>query len=168
MSWIQRLFETYELCADAPQFDGQLLPVSYTEQQAHVEIVLDHVGNFQRAAPVPRENIVFPATEESAGRTNKPVPHPICDKIQYCAADYKKFGGQKESYFDDYIRQLRQWQAFDPNVKVDAVLRYVENGTVVADLIRAGVFYCGPDDMLLTEWTSEAPTPEIFKILTPK
>ena len=169
MSWMQKLYETYERCADAPQFEKDPpLPVSHTEQQAHVEIVLDQAGNFQRAALVARENIVFPATEESAGRTSKPVPHPLCDKIQYCASDYKKFGGEKESFFDDYIRQLRQWQRFDPNVKVDAVLRYVEKGTVVADLIHAGVFHCGPDNTLLTEWKSEAPTPEIFKILTAK
>jgi CRISPR-associated protein Csd1 len=142
--------------------------VSHTEQQAHVEIVLDQAGNFQRAALVARENIVFPATEESAGRTSKPVPHPLCDKIQYCAADYKTFGGEKESFFEDYLRQLRQWQRFDPNAKVEAVLRYVEKKTVVADLIHFGVFHCGPDNTLLTEWTSEAPTPEIFKILIAK
>ncbi|MFZ0934915.1 MAG: type I-C CRISPR-associated protein Cas8c/Csd1 [Bryobacteraceae bacterium] len=169
MSWIQKLYETYELCANAPQFEKEpLLPVSHTEQQAHIEIILDQTGTFQRAAAVAKENTVFPATEESAGRTNRPVPHPICDKIQYCAADYKVFGGTKECFFEDYIRQLRQWQTQYPNAKVGAVLRYVEKGSVVADLVRAGVLHCGPDHTLLTEWVSEAPTPEIFKMLTAK
>jgi hypothetical protein len=98
MSWIQKLYETYDLCVNAPQFEKDpLLPVSHTEQQAHIEIIVDQSGNFQRAAVVARENTVFPATEDSAGRTNKPVPHPICDKIQYCAADYKEFGGRKSA-----------------------------------------------------------------------
>ncbi|MBZ5627052.1 MAG: type I-C CRISPR-associated protein Cas8c/Csd1 [Acidobacteriia bacterium] len=144
------------------------MPVSHTEQQAHIEIILDHGGTFQRAAVVAKENTVFPATEESAGRTSKPVPHPICDKIQYCAADYKEFGGTKECFFEDYIRQLRQWQTEYPNAKVGAVLRYVEKGTVVADLVRAGVLHCGSDHALLTAWVSEAPTPELFKMLTAK
>ena len=38
MSWMQKLYETYELCANAPQFEKKpLLPVSHTEQQAHLE-----------------------------------------------------------------------------------------------------------------------------------
>jgi CRISPR-associated protein Csd1 len=117
---------------------------------------------------VARENTVFPATEKSAGRTSEPVPHPICDKILYCAADYKKFGGTKDSFFQAYIDQLRQWQTEYPSAKAGAVLRYVEKGTVVADLVRASVLHCGPDQVLLTEWSSEAPTPEIFKMLTAK
>jgi CRISPR-associated protein Csd1 len=169
MSWIHKLYETYERCANAPQFENDpLLPVSHTEQQAHIEIVLDANGNFQRAATVAREITVFPATEESAGRTNKPEPHPICDKIQYCAADYKEFGGVKECFFEDYIRLLRLWQDYDTNPKVRAVLHYVQKGTVVGDLVRAGVLHCDPHNTLLTEWRSEVPTPEIFKILTAK
>jgi len=117
---------------------------------------------------VAKENTAFPATEESAGRTSKPVPHPICDKIQYCAADYKEFGGAKECFFGDYIRQLREWHSACPNAKVGAVLRYVEKGNVVADLVQAGVLHCGADHTLLTEWASEVPAPDLFKMLTAK
>ena len=169
MSWIQKLYETYELCADAPQFKNKPWPVSHTEQQAHIDIVVDQEGNFQRAALVDKEDTVIPATEASAGRTGKkPPPHPLCDKIQYCAADYKTFGGTKPPFFEEYIHQLHQWQAYDANPKVHAVLRYVEKASVVADLVRAGVLYCGSDNRLLTEWTSEALVPGLFKMLTPK
>lgn len=169
MSWIQKLYETYELCAEAPQFVKKPWPASHTEQQAHIEIVIDQDGNFQRAAVVDKEDTVIPATEASAGRTGKkPPPHPLCDKIQYCAADYKTFGGTKTPFFDEYIHQLQRWQGYDANPKVHAVLRYVEKATVVADLVRAGVLYCGSDHRLLTEWTSEAPTPSLFRMLTPK
>jgi CRISPR-associated protein Csd1 len=169
MSWIQKLYKTYEVCADAPQFDKKPWPVSHTEQQAHIDIVVDQGGNFQRAALVDKEDTVIPATEASAGRTGKkPPPHPLCDKIQYCAADYKTFGGTKQPFFEEYIHQLHQWQAYDANPKVHAVLSYVEKASVVADLVRAGVLHCGPDHKLLTEWTSEAPVPGLFKMLTPK
>jgi CRISPR-associated protein Csd1 len=155
---------------DAPQFENEpLLPVSHTEQQAHLEIVLDSEGNFQRAQLLQKETTVVPATESSAGRTGKkPPPHPLCDKIQYCAGDYKSFGGAKESFFDEYIGQLRRWCGYDANHKLGAVLRYVEQGKVVADLVNAGLLFCGRDNALFTEWTSDAPAPGIFKILTAK
>ena len=169
MSWIQKLYETYERCASAPQFDGQLLPVSHTEQQAHIEIVLDEAGNFQRAALVEKETTVVPATEESAGRVGtKPPPHPLCDKIQYCAADYEAFGGAKEPFFDDYVKQLRQWQAYEATPKASAVLSYVEKRSVVADLTRSGILTCGLDGRLLTEWKSDSPIPDLLKMLPPK
>jgi CRISPR-associated protein Csd1 len=169
VSWIQKLYETYELCANAPQFEKEpLLPVSHTEQQVHVEIVLDQNGNFQRASLVAKETTAVPATEDSAGRTSKPTPHPLCDKIQYCAADYAAFGGIKDPFFDKYIQQLRRWHDYDPDPKVGAVLSYVEKGSVVGDLIRAGVLHCGPDQVLLTGWTSDDPAPSIFKVLVPK
>ena len=75
MSWIQKLYETYERCANAPQFESEpLLPVSHTEQQAHIEIVLDEAGNFQRAATVRKESTVVPATEPSM-RTSPPAAY---------------------------------------------------------------------------------------------
>ena len=84
---------------------------------------------------VGKETTVVPATEGSAGRTGrKPPPHPLCDKIQYCAADYQEFGGGKEPFFAEYIEQLQRWDAFDSNPKVHAVLAYVRKRTVVGDL----------------------------------
>jgi CRISPR-associated protein Csd1 len=165
MSWMQRLYETYERCNGAPQFEkNPLLPVGHVEQQAHIEIVLDGEGNFQRAAVVNKEKTIIPVTENSAGRTSKPVPHPLCDKIQYCAADYQRFGGVKTSSFEKYIEQLRDWQAKEPTPKVRAVLRYLEKGSVVSDLIGAAILHCGPDNKLVTEWNESSP-PELFKFL---
>lgn len=169
MSWIQKLHDTYEQCASAPQFEkSPPLPVNHVEQQAHIEIVLDQKGNFLRASPVNKEVTAIPATEDSAGRTAKIAPHSLCDKIQYCASDYSKFGGEKESGFEPYIQQLRKWQGEFPTAKGQAVLRYVEKGTIVADLVEAKVLHCGPDGRLLTEWTEDSPIPEVLKMMTPK
>jgi CRISPR-associated protein Csd1 len=44
----------------------------------------------------------------------------------------------------------------------------VEKGSVIADLVESGVLFCGPDQKLLTGWTSDGPAPAIFKLLTPK
>jgi CRISPR-associated protein Csd1 len=169
MSWIQKLYETYELCADAPQFARDPPePVSHTLTTTHVEIVLDQDGTFLRAVLLDREPTVVPATERSRLRTGtNPPPHPLCDKIRCCASDYKAFGGRKKAFFEEYIKQLRQWQARDVNTKVHAVLGYVEKGGVVADLVRVGILYCDANGKLLTEWASDHPTPQLFKMLSP-
>ena len=168
MGWMQKLYETYERCAGAPQFESApLLPVNHTQQQAHIEIVLDNSGVFQRAALLNRETTVVPATEDSAGRTTNVMPHPLCDKVQYCASDYEKFGGIKKSGFSEYIRLLRAWQKECPAAKAQAVLSYVERGTVVADLLGARILVGDADGKLLTEWTVDEPLPDLLKMLPP-
>jgi CRISPR-associated protein Csd1 len=117
---------------------------------------------------IPKETIFIPATEDSAGRTSGPIAHPLVDKLQYVAADYKDFGGVKDSQHPLYLQQLRAWAA-EPNPKVQAVLRYVEGGTVIADLVREGLLPCDPDGKLMTEWPREnGDPPALFKLLTAK
>ena len=168
MSWIQRLYETYENCVAAPQFaKDPPMPVGHTKQQAHIEIVLDGEGNFLRASVVPKEETLVPATEESAGRTRKAVPHPLCDKIQYCASDYLMFGGLKDTGYLDYHNQLREWVSADPHPKSTSILAYVSKGTVVRDLVRAQILHADADDRLLTAWPEGTAQPEIFRLLVP-
>jgi CRISPR-associated protein Csd1 len=170
MSWIQKLYDTYERCAGAPQFANKpLLPVSHTVQQAHIEITLDDQGNFLRAMVVPKEETILPATEESAGRTSGEAPHPLSDKIQYCAADYPKYGGKKKSYYAGYEKQLSSWcQSKFSHPKAKAVLEYIRKGTVIADLIHEKILYLGRDRKLLRTWETDATLPPIFKNLTTK
>jgi CRISPR-associated protein Csd1 len=170
LSWIQKLYDTYEACSTAPQFQNQPLPpVSHIEQQAHIEIVIDQDGNFERASLVSKASTVVPATEASAGRTGTDADaHPLCDKLQYCAADYPRFGGMNKSFFDKYIKQIRLWQNFDANPKVKAVMRYVESGNVVADLVSARILHVDPEGRLMTSWGFDSPPPQLFKMLTPK
>jgi CRISPR-associated protein Csd1 len=170
LSWIQKLYETYDRCAGLEQFDNApLMPINHTEQQTHLEITLNANGNFLRAAVVPKETIFIPATEDSAGRTSGPIAHPLVDKLQYVAADYEAFGGVKDSQHALYLRELRAWTAVEPNAKVQAVLRYVENGTVIADLVREGLLPCDQAGKLMTEWPPENGTPPLlFKVLTAK
>lgn len=181
MSWIQKLYETYEQCKGRePSGTGALLPVSHSIQQAHVEITLDVQGNFKSARAIGKVETVIPATEQSAGRTGRtPPPHPLCDKIQYCAADYVEKGGGKPSFFNDYTNKkeeiiegyetlLSSWCASDfSHPKAEAVLSYVRKGGLVADLVAEKILHVGSDGKLLTNWDGDTPTPEIFKALTP-
>ena len=166
MSWIQKLYETYELCAAAPQFASEpLVPVSHRSATTHIEIVLNEHGGFLRAR-LDKAMTIVPATERSRLRTGtNPPPHPLCDKVRYCAGDYKAFGGAKKSSFDQYIKQLREWQDREAGTKTGAVLRYVESATLVCDLVKNGILHCDPSGRLLTAWVSDAPRPEIFGML---
>lgn len=168
MGWLQKLIETYDTCAGAPQFAANpLAPISHTPQQAHIEIVIDEHGVFRRASILQKEEALVPATEESAGRTGtKPPPHPLCDKIQYVAADYATHGGAKPAFHAEYLALLGAWCASQfAHPKARAVLDYVRQGRVVADLVNARLLYLDIDGMLLTQWPTGSPKPDIFRVL---
>lgn len=170
MSWLHKLNETYDACrGNEPEGTEKLLPVSHSFQQAHIEITLDINGNLESARCIGKVDTALPATEKSAGRTSSPEPHPLCDKVQYCAADYQAFGGGKVPAFDKYHELLLSWcNSPFAHPKAKAVLAYVEKGRLVADLVSERVLHVGTDQRLLTQWTSAGDTPEIFKVLTAK
>ncbi|MDT3707938.1 MAG: type I-C CRISPR-associated protein Cas8c/Csd1 [Thiobacillus sp.] len=171
MSWIQKLHETYEQCKGRePSGAISLMPISHTPQQAHIEITLDADGSFKGAKIVQKEETIIPATEKSAGRTGRaPPPHPLCDKVQYCAADYSGHGGRKPAFFKEYEEQLSAWCMSEfSHPKAKAVLAYVKKGSVVADLVAEKILYTDADGKLLTRWSSTGPSPDIFRLLTAK
>ena len=171
MSWMAKLYETYEAGKELELPTGDnLMPVSHTLQNAHINIVIDGDGNFLRASVLEKTQIILPATEKSAGRSSGEAPHPLADKIQYVAKDYLNFGGRKKTYFQSYQKQLQEWCQSDfSHEKAIAVNRYVSKGTVVADLIAAKVLYTDGTDQLLAYWPFEVdkdnPAPLIFKVL---
>lgn len=171
MAWIEKLYATYEAYQGCePPGAEALMPVSHTVQQAHIEITLDGWGGIKGARVIQKEETVIPATEQSAGRTGRlPPPHPLCDKVQYCAKDYPACGGIKPGFFDEYRELLCAWCSSPfSHPKVRAVLAYVDQGTLVADLERYKVLHLGLDGRLLTQWAGEGEAPDIFRQLTPK
>ncbi len=176
MSWIQKLYETYGNCesmigAGADDNEVPLLPVCHTTQRAQVEIVIDGQGNFRRARVVPKDEArtIIPCTESSGGRTSGEAPHPLCDKLQYVAKDYAKRGGSKKEYFGSYLALLKKWCQSDfSHPKAVAVLRYVEKGNIIGDLMECHVLIAGRDGKLLPEWDkkTEKEVPSIFGVLT--
>ncbi len=171
MSWIQKLYETYEQCkGHEPPGSVRLMPISHNPQQAHIEITLDVDGNFKGTRIVQKEETVVPATEKSAGRTgSKPPPHPLCDKVQYCANDYLMHGGKKPSFFKEYEEQLSAWCDSEfSHAKARAVLAYVRKHSVVSDLVKEQLLHVGTDGKLLTQWVGNNDAPDIFRLLTAK
>lgn len=178
MSWFQKLHDTYASCAENPHFtnpaqiDGEkevpaLMPVSHTSQQAHIAVTLDGQGNFIRAELLPpKTQMIIPATEESANRTSNDAPHGLIDKIHYCAKDYN---GTKENFFASYHAQLQAWCASPhSHPKARAVLAYVSKGTLVQDLITAGVMHADADTGTLLTEPPESLKDSIFNLLVAK
>jgi len=168
MSWLAKLYETYEagVALDLPE-EQKLMPISHTLQNAHIKIVIDGDSNFLRASVLEKTQIILPATEGSAGRSGRlPPPHPLSDKLQYVARDYPEYGGRKPSFFVEYEAQLRRWcDSPYAHSKAEAVYFYIKKGRVVADLIQEGVLHVGKDGKLLAYWPSEGTTPPIFKVM---
>lgn len=170
MSWMAKLYETYEkgVMLDLP-LEDKLMPISHTLQNAHINIAIDGNGNFKRASVLEKKIIVLPATEQSAGRSGKlPPPHPLSDKLQYVAADYPQFGGQKPSFFANYKELLSTWCKSEfLHPKAQAIYYYIEKGQVIADLIKAQIVHVDNANILLTSWpinfAQEAPL--LFKVL---
>ncbi len=113
MSWIEKLYQAYENNTDKignPNNRVPLLPLFHTtKKRAHVEVVLDGEGKFLRASVIPEDNskTILPATEGSAGRTSGCAPHPLADQLQYVAADYVRFGGDKGHYYDSLLVKFK-------------------------------------------------------------
>lgn len=158
MNWIQNLAETYENCkfmigAGADGNEVPLLPICHTTQKAQIEITLDEHGNFRRARAIPKDTArtIIPCTEKSAGRTNNEEAHPLCDKLQYLAADYKKFGGEKDTYFNSFIALLENWVNHGAPQKVQIIYQYSKHGTVIYDLVANKILFAGEDGKLLLQ-----------------
>ena len=182
MSWMQKLFETYEACSQNPAFvdppqaenGGKeapaLMPVSHTSQQAHIHVVIDGAGNFVRAELLPlKMQFIIPATEDSAGRTSGDSPHPLDDKIHYCAKDYS---GGKKNLYSLYAAQLQAWcDSPHSHPKARAVYAYVSQGHLVNDLLKCGIMRGESASSLQTEPTEadkESGADRIFNRLQPK
>ena len=85
MSWIGKLYETYENNTSQVDKKGKppLLPVGHTtKEHAHILIVLDKQGDFIRASVIGRSNAqtIIPVTEKLIFRilpSNLSAPSPL-------------------------------------------------------------------------------------------
>ena len=161
MSWIQKLYETYDACTgneNIPDIE-ELCPVGYSVQNAHIEVVINQNGNFRRASLIQKENnpkTLIPVTESSAGRTSGEDAHPLCDSLQYCAGDYERYGDRKP-YFESYSKKLEAWaeSSFSSHEKVKAIYAYVAKKTLVNDLIEKKLLAVKDGKLAIVEKTDE-------------
>jgi CRISPR-associated protein Csd1 len=176
MSWIEKLYRTYENNLDRiadPNDAIPLLPLFHTTQNAQLHVVLDGDGNLQAASVVAKEQAqtIIPATEASAGRSGSTIaPYPLFDTLQYVAGDYLDYGGnpikkKNESGFEPFIEALEGWVASSNNRKLQTVLTYLKKRRLIRDLIDKKVLVAGSDGKLATDWNEETEAPLIFKII---
>ncbi|MBW2662958.1 MAG: type I-C CRISPR-associated protein Cas8c/Csd1, partial [Deltaproteobacteria bacterium] len=188
MSWIEKLYQTYENNTDKignPNDVIPLYPICHTAQNAHIEIVIDGDGNFKRASVLSKDDspTVVPCTEASASRAGiRPVNHPLCDKLQYIAGDFADFGGevtkgfQKKppEPFEIFKSALQKWCSSDcSHLKAEAIFKYIKKNQVINDLVDKKILHIelksGDSKKLIYEWTGEeSDKPKIFKLLNGK
>ena len=167
MSWMQKLYETYENCQGeiGKMREGQvpLLPVFHSTQQAQIEVVVDEHGNWIDASVIEekaKRTIIIPCTEKSSSRANGITPHPLFDKLCYVAGDYAEYCGEKAAYFEAYIGQLADWcRSPYSHPAVTAIYTYLQKRRLMRDLIDAGILYQAEDGTLPEKWKGEKAPP---------
>lgn len=112
-----------------------LAPIGHTLTNANIEITLNGTGKCIQCRRVDESEpkILIPVTEESGGRTSKPVAHPLCDQLAYVAP-------KDEKKYNTYVESIRDWATSDfSHPFLDVILSYVEGGTILTDLAESGV-----------------------------
>lgn len=173
MSWIDKLYQTYEAHLGevlVPDANGVILmPIAHTQQSAQIECTISNEGEFISARVVDKAGsaTLIPCTSNSASRSGvNPAPHPMFDKLKYMAKDLGIYDDGKSSY-DAFIKQLKDWCSSEyAHPKVVTLYEYLEKGTLTKDLIEKGILYCDERGKLLNKWSGDSEKPELFKVLT--
>ena len=157
MGLLQKAVETYEshLSYASSDREGQVMmaPVGHIITRADLEITLDKDGAFVDASAVDKNatKIIIPATESSAGRTSAPCAHPLCEQIGYLIS-------ANEKKYKLYLEQLKAWEASDySHPKLLSIVHYIENGTILSDLVNCGLVHLNNNGMpenekLMVRW----------------
>jgi CRISPR-associated protein Csd1 len=158
MGLLQKAVETYDAMASRAGIvhEGEkepLAPISHIMARAHVEITLNQDGWFISAQAVDKEapKIIIPATEESAGRTSAPCAHPLCDQLGYVSP----YNEKKHTLYVDALSNWANSESTHP--KLQPILAYVRNGTILTDLLNAQLIQLTPeggpsDEKLMVCW----------------
>ena len=125
MSLFGNLLTTYEIIQGASgrtphsaEKDGDvdavkkaLIPYGHTTLPVSLSVLVGVNGCIRGVAKIKR-TIIIPCTEESMGRTIKPVPHPLFDQLQYVDSERSP---EKTSM---YLQQLAKWKGDDAKLKL--------------------------------------------------
>lgn len=170
MSWVEKLYETYENCAAVAVNESDehvsLIPVAHTTQNAQIEVVLDNEGVFLRARVLSKEKskTLIPCTEESGGRTSSPRPHPLHDKLMYLDPHYENYSRELPKSiqkaplkpYEDYIKLLETWcNSPYGHTVARSVLRFVRRSDLIHTLIQAGILFVDENGKLLNKFPGE-------------
>lgn len=182
---MEKLQQTYQNCQGDIGRRGEnpkeisLLPILHDTKGIQAEIRIDLNGNFKSARALTKDETltIIPATEKSMGRSNGIEPHPFIDSLVYVAQDYPKYTtkkiknpkkGTNITPFEAYHTLLKQWCDSEFGHPIaQAVLKYVEKGTVVKDLIDTKVLFVDENEKLLQKWNgTKEDKPAIFSVIS--
>ena len=170
LSWTDELMRAYDILNSTN--DRNLLPLCHSTQNAQIEIDINSDGTIPSigfAEKVEKEDAVtiIPVTEDSSSRGAGINPHPLADKLIYIAGDYPKYADVKKSdnsdYYNAYIENLKKWcESGSAPQEVKAVYTYLSKGTIIADLIDAGIFTLNEKGKLSDEKIANTDPAECF------
>lgn len=171
MSLFEKLCETYDNCIDKIGEERKekeypyipLFPLHHTTVDADITVILNSKGEFMEASIVPINDntTIIPCTEDSAAaRTSGVEPHPLCDRLDYLAPNFKKYtkidlknikdGVEKTSNIDPYkehLKLLKAWYEYSKNIKLYAILNYVEKRDLIKDLVKSKIITDNPNEL---------------------
>lgn len=168
MSWLQRLYQTYEFASQNEEIQAQessLMPYYHVNQNVQIIVTINDKGGFINAEICRDDNgkvkssyLVIPATNDSANRTSGAVAHPLADKLQYIGKDFYGYSdSNKKDLYPLYEHELSTWCDSEyAHPKAQAVLTYVQKGTLVKDLLDASVLIADPNDISKLAYPEQA------------
>ena len=167
MSWLQRLYQTYELASQNEEIQAQessLMPYYHVNQNVQIIVTINDKGDFVNAevcrdgnGKIKSSYLVIPATNDSANRTSGAVAHPLSDKLQYIGKDFFKYSTNKKDLYPFYEQELSTWcQSEYAHPKAQSVLNYVQKGTLVKDLLDTNVLIADPNDISKLAYPEQA------------
>ncbi|HFC8542618.1 TPA: type I-C CRISPR-associated protein Cas8c/Csd1 [Neisseria weaveri] len=204
MSWMQKLYRTYEFAQTQGLDDEELALPFHIPKAVHLKIVLNDKAELVRAERFDgKKQVPIQVTEKSSKRSGSTIAsYALHDNLQYIAKtagqyltiEYlskiaEKDNGKKwkaflsgsdeekhkfadtekvkyESCFEFYEQQLSDWVEFSNLPELRIVLRYVQKGSLIEDLIEKEYFsfedkilLSGKDDPfdLTIVWAVEMP-----------
>lgn len=149
MSWMSRLYETYEkLEGQSTALGTEITPIAHMNANAQLEVSVSVTGEFLGAVSVDKSDAVtlVPVSETSAGRSSGVAPHALCDMLPYVAGDFEDYCREKNKRngpkvkYEQYMDGLRKWaESAHSHPKVRAIYAYLSKKKLIADLIGAGL-----------------------------
>ena len=178
MSWLSRLYHTYEQVKDNAdaQLHYALMPYYHVKQNVQIIVTINDKGDFISARLARDGNgklkslfVTVPATNDSASRAGKyPSAHPLSDKIQYLAKSYQQVY-ENHDFHAEYIGLLKNWvESNYSHKKVKAVLEYLTTHDLIEDLVKSNVLILNEDGILATPKNASEYPESIFAILNKK
>ena len=146
LGWLNDLYLTYEenkqmIAENLDTEKATLLPIAHSTQNAQIEITIDEKGNYCKAVEIPKDKAetIIPVTEDSGSRGNGNNPHPLEDKLEYIAGDYKDYVGKdNHDKYQMFMQGLQRWYESEYSTwQVEAIYRYLNKKTVLRDLIES-------------------------------